>query len=392
MIHRTLENIITPLLETRKAIVIMGARQVGKSTLLSQMLSDRSDVMWLNGDDPDVQALFSQMTSTRIRTILASSRILVIDEAQRIADIGLRLKLITDQVPGVQVIATGSSSFELASMVIEPLTGRKREFHMFPLTFSEMVAHSNLLEELRLLPHRMVYGYYPEVVCTPGSERTVLKELSDSYLYRDILSLEGISKPDKLVKLLQALAFQIGNQVSYNEIGQLVGLDPKTVERYVDILEKSFVIFRLGSFSRNLRNELKNSRKIYFWDLGIRNAVIGNFTQIESRTDVGSLWENFVIAERIKRLAYQGSFAQYWFWRTQQQKEIDYIEEEDGQLRAYEFKWNNHKANTKCPSSFANAYPMMTFQTITPENVDGFLLRAGVRWKREEGRRMRAEG
>lgn len=374
MIHRTLENIITPLLETRKAIVIMGARQVGKSTLLSQMLSDRSDVMWLNGDDPDVQALFSQMTSTRIRTILASSRILVIDEAQRIADIGLRLKLITDQVPGVQVIATGSSSFELASMVIEPLTGRKREFHMFPLTFSEMVAHSNLLEELRLLPHRMVYGYYPEVVCTPGSERTVLKELSDSYLYRDILSLEGISKPDKLVKLLQALAFQIGNQVSYNEIGQLVGLDPKTVERYVDILEKSFIIFRLGSFSRNLRNELKNSRKIYFWDLGIRNAVIGNFTQIESRTDVGSLWENFVIAERIKRLAYQGSFAQYWFWRTQQQKEIDYIEEEDGQLRAYEFKWNNHKANTKCPSSFANAYPMMTFQTITPENVDGFLL------------------
>lgn len=382
MIHRTLENIITPLLETRKAIVIMGARQVGKSTLLSQMLSDRSDVMWLNGDDPDVQALFSQMTSTRIRTILASSRILVIDEAQRIADIGLRLKLITDQVPGVQVIATGSSSFELASMVIEPLTGRKREFHMFPLTFSEMVAHSNLLEELRLLPHRMVYGYYPEVVCTPGSERTVLKELTDSYLYRDILSLEGISKPDKLVKLLQALAFQIGNQVSYNEIGQLVGLDPKTVERYVDILEKSFVIFRLGSFSRNLRNELKNSRKIYFWDLGIRNAVIGNFTQIESRTDVGSLWENFVIAERIKRLAYQGSFAQYWFWRTQQQKEIDYIEEEDGQLRAYEFKWNNHKANTKCPSSFANAYPMMTFQTITPENVDGFLLRAeGLRTK-----------
>lgn len=374
MIHRTLENIITPLLETRKAIVIMGARQVGKSTLLSQMLSDHSDVMWLNGDDPDVQALFSQMTSTRIRTILANSRILVIDEAQRIADIGLRLKLITDQVPGVQVIATGSSSFELASMVIEPLTGRKREFHMFPLTFSEMVAHSNLLEELRLLPHRMVYGYYPEVVCTPGTERTVLKELSDSYLYRDILSLEGISKPDKLVKLLQALAFQIGNQVSYNEIGQLVGLDPKTVERYVDILEKSFVIFRLGSFSRNLRNELKNSRKIYFWDLGIRNAVIGNFTQIESRTDVGSLWENFVIAERIKRLAYQGSFAQYWFWRTQQQKEIDYIEEEDGQLRAYEFKWNNHKANTKCPSSFANAYPMMTFQTITPENVDGFLL------------------
>lgn len=362
------------MLGSQKAIIIMGARQVGKSTLLATLLADHDDTLWLNGDDTDVQALFSQMTSTRIRALLASHRILVVDEAQRISDIGLRLKLITDQVPDVQVIATGSSSFELANKVNEPLTGRKREFRMFPLTFAEMVEHTNLMEELRLLPHRMVYGYYPEVVCSPGQERIVLKELADSYLYRDILSIEGINKPDKLVKLLQALAFQIGSQVSYNEIAQLVGLDSKTVERYIDILEKSYIIFRLGSFSRNLRNELKSSRKIYFWDLGIRNAVIGNLAQVESRTDVGALWENYAIAERMKRLYYAGSFAQTWFWRTQQQKEIDFLEEEDGILRAFEFKWNAHKASAKCPAAFSSAYPTATYSVITPDNIDEFLL------------------
>lgn len=374
MIHRTIEESIAPLLGSQKAIIVMGARQVGKSTLLESLFRQRDDVLWMNGDDPDIQQLFAQMTSTRIRAILGSKRILVIDEAQRIPDIGLRLKLVTDQVKEVQVVATGSSSFELANRVNEPLTGRKHEFRMFPLSFSEMVSHTGLLDELRLLPHRMVYGYYPEVVCSPGNERTVLKELTDSYLYRDILSLDGIGKPDKLTRLLQALAFQIGSQVSYNEVGQLVGLDPKTVERYVDILEKSYIIFRLGSFSRNLRNELKSSRKIYFWDLGIRNAVIGNLSQVESRTDTGALWENFCIAERMKRLSYRGSFAQSWFWRTQQQREIDYIEEEDGMLRAVEFKWNDRKGNAKVPAAFAAAYPGAAFQVVTPHNVDEFVM------------------
>lgn len=374
MIARNLEENIKPLLEKGKAIIIMGARQVGKSTLLQQMLGDRKDVVWMNGDELDIQELFRDMSSTRIRAILGNNRYLVVDEAQRIQDIGLRLKLITDQIPEVQVIATGSSSFELATKVNESLTGRKREFKMFPLTFGEMVKHTSFLEETRMLPHRMVYGYYPEVVTNPGDERAVLKELSDSYLYKDILSLDSINKPDKLVRLLKALALQIGSQVSYNEIGNLVGIDSKTVERYVDVLEKSFIIFRLNSFARNLRNELKASRKVYFWDLGIRNAVIGNLSQVENRTDTGDLWENFVIAERLKQNAYRSSFAQSWFWRTRQQNEIDYVEEEDGRLLAFEFKWNDHKSNVKCPESFRSSYPNAEFKVITPKNVEEVLM------------------
>ena len=374
MIHRILEEKIQPLLGGNKAIIVMGARQVGKSTLLNQLLGENKNALWLNGDDIDVQNLFHEMSSTRMRALLGNNKFLVIDEAQRIPGIGLRIKLVTDQVSDVQVIATGSSSFELASKVNEPLTGRKREFKMFPLTFKEMVSHSNLLDELRMIPHRLVYGYYPEVVSNPGDEKNTLKELSDSYLYKDILSLDSISKPDKLVRLLKALALQIGSQISYNEIGNMISLDSKTVERYVDILEKSFIIFRLGSFSRNLRNELKASRKIYFWDLGIRNAIIGNLAQIENRTDAGELWENFAIAERLKQNAYQNSFAQCWFWRTQQQKEIDYIEEENGMIHAFEFKWNEHKARTKCPESFSTAYPDALFQVITPKNIEEFLM------------------
>jgi predicted AAA+ superfamily ATPase len=237
-----------------------------------------------------------------------------------------------------------------------------------------MVSHTSLLEELRLIPHRMIYGYYPEVVSNPGKEQIILKELSDSFLYKDILSFESINKPDKIVRLLKALAYQIGSQVSFNELAQLVGLDAKTVERYIDILEKSYIIFRLSTFSRNLRNELKSSRKIYFWDLGIRNLLISDLSQLENRTDVGPLWENFTIAERLKRNIYNNSIAQFWFWRTQQQKEIDYLEEENGQLNAYEFKWNDKKANVRVPESFTKAYPEATFHVITPKNADEFLL------------------
>lgn len=374
MIERALQKKIEQILGGRKAITIMGARQVGKSTLLKMMLEDRTDVLWLNGDDMDVQELLRDITSTRFRSIIGNNRIVVIDEAQRIQDIGMKIKLVTDQIPGVQVVATGSSSFELAQKVNEPLTGRKREFKMCPISFSEMVSHTNLLDELRMIPHRMVFGYYPEVLKSPGEERVVLKELSDSYLYRDILSFDNILKSDKLVKLLQALAYQIGSLVSYNELAQTVGIDSKTVEKYVDILEKSFIIFRLKSYAKNMRNELKKSMKIYFWDLGVRNAVIGNFSHIESRTDVGELWENFVISERIKQNLLLDNFAQSWFWRTQQQKEIDYLEIVDGKLMAFEFKWNERKSGVKCPAQFTNSYPDAVFDVITPKNVESFLL------------------
>ena len=373
MIERTQESAIKSLIGSNKAIILMGARQVGKSTLLHSLLDGDETVLWLNGDDDDVRDLFRSISSTRLKAIVGNRKIVVIDEAQRIEEIGLRLKLITDQMPGVQVIATGSSSFELSSKVNEPLTGRKRELKLFPLSFREMVSHTSFLEERRMIPHRLIYGYYPEVVCSPSNEKVVLKELTDSYLYKDLLSFDTLRKPDVIVRLLKALALQIGSQVSYNELSSLLGLSSKTVEKYLDILEKSYIIFRLGSFSRNMRNELKLSRKIYFWDLGIRNALIGNMAPLENRNDTGALWENFLIAERMKYNSYSNSFAQSYFWRTKDQSEVDYLEEEDGNLSAYEFKWNPAKSKTKCPASFAAAYPSSTYKVITPDNIEEFI-------------------
>ena len=262
MIERTQESAIKSLIGSNKAIILMGARQVGKSTLLHSLLDGDESVLWLNGDDDDVRDMFRIISSTRLKAIVGNRKTVVIDEAQRIEDIGLRLKLITDQLPGVQVIATGSSSFELSSKVNEPLTGRKRELKLFPLSFRELVSHTSFLEEHRMIPHRLIYGYYPEVVCSPSNEKVVLKELTDSYLYRDLLSFDTLRKPDVIVRLLKALSLQIGSQVSYNELASLLGLTSKTVEKYLDILEKSYIIFRLGSFSRNMRNELKLSRKM----------------------------------------------------------------------------------------------------------------------------------
>lgn len=373
MIKRRLKTVITEKLGRGKAILLMGPRQVGKTTLLKELFEEDPETLWLNGDEPDIYELFENISSTRLKAIFGNKKTIVVDEAQRISDIGLKLKLITDQIPEVQLVATGSSSFELANKVNEPLTGRKWEYKMFPLSFGEMVAHHGLIDEKRLLPHRMVYGYYPEVVTGPGEEKNILKQLADSYLYKDILRWEQINKPDKLVKLLQAIAFQIGSQVSLTELGQIAGLDSKTVEKYISLLEQSYVIFRLGSFSRNLRNELKFSRKIYFYDNGIRNALIANFTQIETRTDIGALWENFIVSERFKKLSYDSIWCNSWFWRTTLQKEIDYIEEKDGQIAAYEFKWNPD-AKYKTPKQFLAAYPNSTFQVIHQNNFDEFLL------------------
>lgn len=374
MIKRILDDIIKDKLFKGKAIVIMGPRQVGKTTLLKQLFKDNDEmVLWLNGDEQDVRNLFETISSSRMRLIIGNKKVVVIDEAQRISDIGLKMKLITDEIPEVQLISTGSSSFELANLVNEPLTGRKWEYKMLPLSFEEMVGQHGLLEEKRLVPHRMVYGYYPDVVVNPGSEEELLAQLADSYLYRDILTLDKIKKSEKIVKLLQAIALQIGSEVSYNELGQLCGLDSKTVERYVILLEQSYIIFRLGSFSRNLRNEHKFSRKIYFYDNGIRNAVISNFAQIENRTDAGALFENFVISERMKRINYHTPTAQPWFWRTTTKQEIDYVEQRNGILSAYEFKWNP-KRKASVPLSFRRAYPDVDFSVISRDNIEDFLL------------------
>jgi len=372
MVVRELEKVIKKRLNTGKAIVILGARQVGKTTLLKSLFGSSNEVLWLNGDEMDVQLLFSAISAVRLKAIFGNKKTIIIDEAQRIHDIGLRMKLITDQIPEVQLVVTGSSAFELVNKLNEPLTGRKWEYKLYPVSFGEMVQHHGLLEERRLLPHRMVYGYYPDVINNTGIEKEILKQLSDSYLYKDLLLLEQIKKPEGLIKLLQGLAFHVGAQVSYNELSQLCGLDAKTVEKYIVLLEQAYIIFRLGSFSRNLRNELKKSRKIYFYDNGIRNALIANFNQIENRTDTGALWENFLVSERVKHLAYAQKWVNYWYWRTKEQQEIDFIEETDGQLVAYEFKWNP-LARVKKPASFTQAYPAAQFEVIHRDNFEFFL-------------------
>lgn len=373
MVERFLEQTINNKLGSGKAIILLGARQVGKTTLLQKMFADATDVLWMNGDELDIQALFESISATRLKAIFGSKKTIIIDEAQRIKDIGLRLKLITDQIQDVQLIVTGSSSFELAKGVNEPLTGRKWEYSLYPISFGEMVEHHGLLTEKRMIPHRMVYGYYPDVINNVGNEKEILKQLSSSYLYKDVLMLDQIKKPEGLLKLLQGLAFQIGSQVSYNELSQLCGLDAKTVEKYIVLLEQTFIIFRVGTFNRNLRSELKNSRKIYFYDNGIRNALIANFNQVELRQDIGGLWENFIFSERMKFLHYKQKWVKTWYWRTKEQKEIDCIEEADGQISAYEFKWNP-KAKSKRPKLFLETYPESKFTMIHRDNIEEFLL------------------
>ncbi len=372
MIDRILQKEILKKIGSGKALILLGARQTGKTTLLRTVFGRRKDVLWLDGDEADTRALFEYASSTRLKANLANHKIIVVDEAQRIDNVGLKFKLITDQIPDVQLVASGSSSFDLANKINEPLTGRKWEYQLFPISYEEMVAHHGFMEEIRLLPHRLVYGYYPEVVEAKGQEKEVLRQLSDSYLYKDILLWENIKKSEKLLKLMQALAFQLGNEVSYNELGKTIGLDNQTVEKYIQLLEQTFIVFRLPAFSRNLRKELKRSRKIYFYDNGIRNALIADFRLAELRTDIGALWENFLISERMKYTGYRNIWANSYFWRTQDQQEIDYLEERDGKLFAFEFKWNKNK-KARLSKTFSKAYPQHEFMLINPDNFESFI-------------------
>lgn len=372
MIKRQIETAIKERLFKGKAILLFGPRQCGKSTLVETIL-DGKDHLHLTGDAADVREILSNTNADALKTIIGRHKILFIDEAQRIENIGLTLKLITDQIKDVQVIATGSSAFELSDKVNEPLTGRKYEFMLYPLSFGEMVNDHGFLTEKRLIDHRLIYGYYPEIVTHQAASKELIKLLAGSYLYKDLLMLEQIKKPVLLEKLLKALALQVGSEVSYNELAQMIGANKQTVEKYVDLLAKAFVIFILPALNRNVRNEIKKGKKVYFYDCGVRNAIINNFSPIANRTDTGALWENFLIAERMKFLHYKKMDVQQYFWRTTQQQEIDLIEEhEGGVLKAFEFKWGSN-VKVRFPQTFTGNYPGTETAVISPSNLERFI-------------------
>ena len=357
-----------------KALLIFGPRQVGKTTFVQNLIADlNKKTLSLNGDESDVLVLFENPNVTKLKSIIGDNEILVIDEAQRIANIGIVLKIIVDQIKSVQVIATGSSSFELANKLNEPLTGRKYEMFLYPLSFAEMVAHNGLLEEKRALENRLIYGSYPEIITNPIDAKEHIKLIANSYLYKDLFILDQVSKPVLLQKIVKALALQVGSEVNTNELSKLLQVDNKTIEKYIDLLEKAFVIFKLPALSNNVRNEIKKGRKIYFYDNGIINAVTGNFNPLAQRTDIGSLWENYIISERIKLLNIQQSEASYYFWRTTQQQEIDYIEKSTDQILACEIKWNA-KSKYKIPVTFSANYTNLTSKIVSPDNYEEFLL------------------
>ncbi|MFH0894351.1 MAG: ATP-binding protein, partial [Bacteroidota bacterium] len=322
MYARTIQGLIEAKLEKGKAIVLTGPRQVGKTTLFNMILKDRQH-LFLDGDDPKVKSLLTNPSTEQLRSIIGNHKTVFIDEAQRIDGIGITLKIITDQFKDVQLLVSGSSSFDLSEKINEPLTGRKWEYELLPVSWEEFEKYHGFLKSEQQFENRILYGFYPDVLNHPGEEKEVLKNLVNSYLYKDILKHSDIRRPEVLEKLVQALALQIGSEVSSNELSQTVGVDKNTVNKYIEILQKGFVIFKLGSFSRNIRNEIKTSKKIYFYDTGVRNMVIGNFTNLDLRTDKGALWENFLISERVKQNLYKNNLAKLYFWRTIQQQEVD---------------------------------------------------------------------
>lgn len=375
MIRRQLQAVIEKKLFKRKAVILIGARQVGKSTLLAQITKDREEaVLILNCDEPEVKEMLANINTPELKMLIGNNKIVLIDEAQRVPGIGLTLKRITDNFPEVQLLVTGSSSFELQNNLNEALTGRKYEYHLYPVSTAELYQSRGLLAIKQTLEARLIFGSYPDVINHAEEAKELLMNIANSYLYKDLLAMDEIRRPVLLEKLLVALALQIGSEVSYNEVAQTIGTDNKTVEKYIDLLEKCFVIFRLNAFNRNLRTELKKSKKIYFYDNGIRNAVIQNFAPLALRQDVGALWENFFISERIKANHYTGRYAKSYFWRTTQQQEIDYIEESDGNFTAFEMKWNPNKRQTSFPSPFLKTYSVEQTAVITPESYMEWLV------------------
>ncbi|MDR1281603.1 MAG: ATP-binding protein [Opitutaceae bacterium] len=373
MVTRTLATALRSRFFKRKVLLVLGARQVGKTTLIKN-LADASNrkTLFLNCDEPEILERLQHANSARLQALVGDAEFVVIDEAQRVRDIGLTVKRLVDNMPRRQFVVSGSSALELSNSVNEPLTGRKYEFRLFPFSTAELASHTTPLAESLLLHHRLVHGFYPDVVNNPGEEREILTNLTTSYLYKDIFAFQDMRKPELLRRLLVALAAQIGQQVSFDELSRLLGVNSMTIRRYVDLLEKAFVIFHLPSFSRNVRNELKKSIKIYFYDNGIRNALLSNFNPPELRGDIGALWENFLVSERLKRNNNLLIPASSYFWRTTQQQEVDYIEESDGRLAAFEFKWNPVR-KARFPVTFSAAYPDASRLVVTPDNFPDFV-------------------
>jgi len=371
MYSRYLRENIEKRLGSGKAIVVIGPRQVGKTTLIESILASK-EYLLLDGDDPKTRTILTEPNTEQIRAILGKYKYVFIDEAQRIEGIGLTMKIITDRFKDVQLFASGSSSFDLTNQINEPLTGRKWEYQLFPISWEEFENHHGFLNSEQQLENRLLYGFYPDVLNNVGDEISILRNLVNSYLYKDILSYSDIRKPEVLEKLVQALALQVGSEVNYSELAQIVHVDKNTISKYIDILQKGYIIFKLRSFSRNVRNEIKTNKKIYFYDNGVRNMHIGSFNPIDLRTDKGALWENFLISERIKQIEYKQSLSRSYFWRTKQQQEVDFVEENSGQIRGYEFKWNK-KRTTKLPKTFVESYHAESY-VIDKNNFREFVI------------------
>ena len=377
-IPRDIDRFLTKRMFGGKVIVVYGPRQAGKTTAIERFLSREGlsdQVVRFNGDEIADRNILADASSERVRQLIGRKRIIFIDEAQKIPQIGGVAKRIYDNLKEVQVVITGSSSEDLAEKTEEPLTGRKFEYVMLPLSFAELSVQTSPLEEMRELERRLVFGSYPDVVTHAGDESERIRQIGKGYLYKDILKHDTIRRPELVDKILRALAFQIGQEVSYAEIAQLTGSNEKTVGTYIDILEKAFIVFRLPSFSRNLRNELKKSRKVYFYDLGIRNYVVGDWRSLEARgqDDAGRLWENYLMSERLKWRLCNEPDTRAFFWRTVQGQEIDLIEESATALRAFEIKWNPAKAKRSLPSAFATAYPNAIASIVSRDNYAGLL-------------------
>ena len=357
-----------------KALIMYGPRRAGKTTLLKSYLASCGLRYRLEtGDDIRIRHLLGSGDLKQIVAFAEGFELVAIDEAQQIPGVGMGLKILVDHLPDLRIIASGSSSFDLAGAVGEPLTGRKQTLTLFPISQMELQQRFNRYDLRQQLEEYLVYGSYPEVVLTEGRREKIalLEELVGSYLMKDVLALERIRSSRTLVDLLKLIAFQVGNEVSLTELATQVRLDVKTVGRYLDILEKGFVIVRVGGFSRNRRNEVTSKAKYYFLDNGVRNAVIGQYNLLDARNDIGALWENFVVAERLKKRSYTGIYGTFHFWRTYDGQEIDYVEERDGGLFGFECKWSSNQRD-KPPKKWREAYPGATFERVTPDNYLDF--------------------